>query len=1075
MDRFMLSKILYALLINLSLLLAPLPASAAVFESKSEPVDFNRDIRPLMSDTCFKCHGFDEKTRKGKLRLDLREEALKAGTSGKIAIVPGKPDKSEIITRLFTKDADDQMPPGNSHKTITPAQKELFRRWVSEGAKYAGHWAFESVVPPTVPKLDPKMISKAVISAKSPEPLITAAPNSIDAFLAALLEKENLKLAPEASRELLFRRVTLALTGLPPTLAEVDAYLADKSPRAYENVVDRLLASPHYGERVAVPWLDLARHSDSAGYHNDSLRETWLWRDWVVKAFNENKPFNKFTIEQLAGDLLPNATLDQKIASGFMRNVMTSDEGGIIDAEYLNIYLVDRVSTLGTTWFGMSIACAQCHDHKYDPVTTREFYSLYAFFHNVPEKGKDGTRTLNPEPRMSAPSPEQQKELANLAAKITAADQLVKDLEGKFDAAQLAWETKVTTDASARSIAGPYDQFPLNTNAHGVTHDGKEIAGKLSGETSFIDGAEGQSLKFEGKGHADLGARYDFDKADKFSVGLWVRVANKPSGAPIGKMENEPNHRGWDIEFHAGKASVHLIHKWPDDAIHVQTEKDLPFDTFQHLAFTYDGSGKAAGVKLFVNGQPVATKAVKDKLSGTIKTTAPFAIGQRGGGGSPFTGRVDELHIFARTLTEKEVATVASGPTLALATIEKSKRTKEQADKLQKFFRETQAADYFAAKKSAEDARKAKTAFDKLIPTVMVMAEMEKPRDTFIKVRGAYDKNGDKVEAAFPAFLPKPATTSTNRLTRLDLANWLASPQHPLTARVAVNRFWAMLFGTGLVKTVNDFGSQGEWPSHPDLLNWLAADFSRDWDVKRTLKQMVMSHAFRQSAAVTPALLAKDTENRLLARGPRSRLDAEFVRDNALAIAGLLNPKLGGKPVFPYQPPGIWEVNELAGGGWKHQRDDSQYRRALYIYHRRSTPYPSLLTFDAPNREVCAAGRPRTSTPLQSLVLMNDPVYVEAARAFAARVLKEGGADDIAKLNYAWRLALARNLSSTEQAVLEKTLAKQRELFTAEKSAAESLLKVGDFKNPDGANAAELAAWTVVANVILNLNETISQ
>ncbi len=1076
----------YAVLFFVALLLAAPPARAAVFSAKPAPVDFNRDIRPIMSDTCFKCHGFDDKARKGKLRLDVRDEALKAGTSGKPAIVPGKPEKSAIIARLFTKDADDLMPPPSAHKEITPAQKELFRRWVAEGAKYAGHWAFDAVVQPPVPKLDPKVISKEVMSKGSgatksggallTPSLITSPPNSIDAFLAAKLEAEKLKFQPEAPREVLFRRITLALTGLPPTLAEVDAFLADKTPRAYELVVDRLLASPHFGERVAVPWLDLARHSDSAGYHNDSLRETWLWRDWVVRAFNDNKPFNQFTIEQLAGDLLPNATVDQKIASGFMRNVMTSDEGGIIDAEYLNIYLVDRVSTLGTTWFGMSIACAQCHDHKYDPVTTREFYSLYAFFHNVPEKGKDGTRTLNPEPRMAVPSPEQEKELAKLAGQIVAADTLAKDHEGKLDATQLAWETKVATDPNARRVAGPYDHFPLNTNAHGVTHDGKEIEATLTGETGFADGVEGNSLLLNGKGHADLGARYDFDKADKFSVGLWLRTSAKTTGAPLGKMANGPDFRGWDIEFNGAKASVHLIHKWPEEVLHVQTEKDLPLDTFQHLAFTYDGSGKAAGLKLFVNGQPVPTKVLKDKLPGTIKTTAPFAIGRRGGGGSPFTGRVDELHIFPRALTEKEIATLAGGPTLALAVIEKAKRTKEQAAKLQKFYRESQATDYLAAKKSADDARKAKTDFDKLIPSVMVMAEMEKPRDTFIKVRGAYDKNGDKVEAAFPAFLPQPAAaTSTNRLTRLDLAHWLASPQHPLTARVAVNRFWAMLFGTGLVKTVNDFGSQGEWPSHPELLNWLAADFARDWDVKRALKQMVMSHAFRQSAALTPALLAKDTENRLLARGPRSRLDAEFVRDNALAIAGLLNPKLGGKPVFPYQPPGIWEVNEMAGGGWKHQRDDNQYRRALYIYHRRSTPYPSLLTFDAPNREVCAAGRPRTSTPLQSLVLMNDPVYVEAARAFAARVLKEGGPDDATRLNYAWRLALARHLNPLERAVLEKTLAQQRELFAAEKPSADLLLKVGDYKHPEAANPVELAAWTALANVLLNLNETISQ
>ena len=1081
----------------LSLSCVTAPASAALFGApKPAPVDFNRDIRPVMSDTCFKCHGPDDKARKGKLRLDVREEALKAGTSGKPAIVPGKPEKSDIIARLFTKDADELMPPPNAHKEITPAQKELFRRWVAEGAKYQGHWAFESVVAPAVPKVDlKKVISKGggmtSTAPNSTAPLIThslitSPPNPIDLFLAARLEQEKLTFAPEAPPEVLLRRLSLALTGLPPTPAEVDSFVREcggggvnsafRIPHsALDHAVERLLSSPHFGERVAVPWLDLARHSDTAGYHNDSLREVWLYRDWVVKSFNDNKPFDRFTIEQLAGDLLPNATVDQKIASGFMRNVMTSDEGGIIDAEYLNIYLVDRVSTLGTTWFGMSIACAQCHDHKYDPVTTRDFYSLYAFFHNVPEKGKDGTRTLNPEPRLAVPLPEQEKELAKLSEQIIAADKLAKEFEGQLDTAQKTWEAKLASDANARSVAGPFDHFPLNADANGVTHDGKAIEGTLSAETGFAEGVKGNALLLNGKAHADYGARFDFDKEDKFSVGLWVRLKNTPSGAPLGKMENGPHFRGWDIEFHNGKANVHLIHKWPEEVIHIQAEKDLPFDTFQHLAFTYDGSGKAAGVKLFVNGQPVATKTLKDKLPGTIRTTASFAIGRRGGGGSPFSGRVDELFVFPRALSEAEVAVLAGGPTFALAAVEPAKRTKEQTDKLRKFYRETQATDYLAAKKSADDLRKAKTDFDKLIPTVMVMAEMEKPRDTFIKVRGAYDKNGDKVEAAFPAFLPSPATPSTNRLTRLDLARWLASPQHPLTARVAVNRFWAMVFGTGLVKTVNDFGSQGEWPSHPELLNWLAADFARDWDVKRVLKQMVMSHAFRQSAAVTPALLAKDSENRLLARGPRARLDAEFVRDNALAIAGLLNPQLGGKPVYPYQPPGVWEINEMGGGGWKQQRDASQYRRALYIYHRRSTPYPSLLTFDAPNREVCAAGRARTSTPLQSLVLMNDPVYVEAARAFAARVLKDGGADDTAKLNHAWRLALARTPSPSERAVLEKTLAKQRAHFAEEKPAAESLLKVGDFKHPDGADAIELAAWTAVANVLLNLNETISQ
>ncbi len=1028
----------------------------------TERVQFNRDIRPILSDTCFNCHGPDEKQRKAGLRLDLREEALKPAKSGDVAIVPGKPESSALVARVLTDDADDLMPPTKLHKPLSKIQKDTLRRWIAEGAEYQGHWAFQTPSLPTPP---------ADADTKT---------GAIDAFIAAKLKAEKLGFSPEASREVLLRRASLALTGLPPTPAETDAFLDDQSPRAYEVLVDRLLASPHFGERMATPWLDLARHSDTAGYHNDSLRQTWLWRDWVVKAFNDNKPFDRFTVEQLAGDLLPGATLDQKIASGFMRNVMTSDEGGIIDAEYLNIYLVDRVNTLGTTWLGMSVGCAQCHDHKYDPVTMRDFYGLYAFFNAMPERGKDGTRTMNPEPRLSVPSPEQTAEIAKLDAKIADADKLVKEREAKLDAEQAEWESKQDGKTATGSIAAPFDHFPLIADGNGRTHDGQAIEGALNGKTDFADSANGKALELNGAGHIDLGARYDFDKGDKFSVATWLRLPKSGTvGAPIGKMENGPNYRGWDIEFQGAKANVHLIHKWPGEIIHVQTQQDLATDSFQHFAFTYDGSGKAAGVKILVNGKAVPTKTLKDKLTGTIKTTAPCAIGRRGGGGSPFTGLLHDLHIAPRVFGSGDIAILASSKTLELLTIEKSKRTKAQRDELRQFFRDAIATDYIAAKQSAEDARKAKTAFEAQIPNVMVMSEMDKPRDTFIKVRGAYDKNGDKVEAAFPAFLK--ATVKLDqpeakpRLTRLELAQWITSPQHPLTARVAVNRFWAMLFGTGIVRTVNDFGSQGEFPSHPELLDWLAADFARDWDVKRALKQIVLSRTFRQSAAASREMLACDTENRLLARGPRTRLEAEFVRDNALAISGLLNPALGGKPVYPYQPPGIWSINEMGGGGWTQQHDDGQYRRALYIYHRRSTPYPSLLTFDAPNREVCTAGRARTSTPLQSLVLMNDPVYVEAARAFAARVIKEGGSDDASRLNHAWRLALARTLGTAERGVLERALSVQRAHFAADKTAADALLKVGDFKNPDGIERNELAAWTAVANIILNLNETISR
>ena len=556
---------------------------------------------------------------------------------------------------------------------------------------------------------------------------------------------------------------------------------------------------------------------------------------------------------------------------------------------------------------------------------------------------------------------------------------------------------------------------------------------------------------------------------------MWLKL-DPAGGSPFGKMAATGDLCGWDLEFHGGKASVHLIHQWPDEAIHVQTEKDLPFGVFTHLAFTYDGSGKAAGITIYVNGEPVKTVVAKDKLTGSITTPAPFSIGRRGGAAAPFTGSVDDLRIFSRALAPNEAAQLGGSTTLGIAAIPAAERTPEQRQKLQKFFRETQATEYVATQKAAAGSKKAREDFEKTIPNTLVMAEMDKPRDTFIKVRGSYDQNGEKVDAGVPSFLPALTAAPANgkRYTRLDLAKWLISPEQPLTARVTVNRWWKMVFGTGLVKTVNDFGAQGEWPSHPELLDWLAADFSRDWNVKRVLKQMVMSATYRQSSKSTPALLARDTENRLLSRGPRNRLDAELIRDNALAIGGILNPELGGKSIKPAQPAGTWEINEMSGYKYEKSKGDDLYRRGLYVYWRRSTVYPSFVTLDAPTREFCVAQRARTSTPLQSLVLMNDPVFVEAARAFAQRILAEGGADSTSRLEFAWRVALSRMPSEQERTILDRTLAKQLETYQQDKEAAKKLVSVGDLPRPEGLDVSELAAWTAVCNVILNLNETVT-
>ena len=1046
--------------LSLLITLVTLPFAA---RGQSLPaIDFNRDIRPIFSENCFACHGPDSGKRKAEFRLDEKASAFGKAESGEIPIVAGQPEKSEVIRRITTEDKDDVMPPRKERKQLKPAQVEMIRRWIAAGAKWDGHWAFQPVAAAAPPEAHG---SKLQIQ------------NDIDRFVAARLQKEGLQFSPEAEKTALIRRASLDLTGLPPSLAEVDAFLNDAAPDAYEKVIDRLLASPHFGERMAVPWLDLARYGDTSGYHNDSLRDMWLWREWVIKAFNANMPFSQFTIEQLAGDLLPGATTDQQVASGFHRNVMTSDEGGLIDAEYLNLYVVDRVATTGVTWLGLTVACAQCHDHKYDPLKQREFYQLYSFFNNVPETGKDGVRDRNPKPFLMVASAEQKARLGQFDTDLGAAQKAEQAIAKTLDARQAEWEKQAAANAAPTEPAGPWAKFPLDADGSGASDSGGKIEGAMKGEGTFVEGAVGQGYRVEGKGWIEYGEKFGFERDQAFSVAAWLRL--KPQGgSPFGKMQHGGATGGWDVEFHGTKPSFHLIQQWPNNAIHVQAAADLPKDTFLHFAVTYDGSGKGAGVKMFVNGVAIKTAIRVDTLTATIKTDAPFSIGRRGSAGPAFTGRVDDLRIYERALAATEVEVIALGdsPTLKLLAIPAEARSKEQRAQIQKYFRETQAKDYAEAQKKTADLRKERGDFEMAVPNTMVMSEMEKPRDTFIKVRGQYDQNGEKVSPAAPAFLPALAAQPADgkRYTRLDFARWLVAPEQPLTARVTVNRFWKMLFGTGLVKTLNDFGAQGEWPSHPELLDWLAADFMRDWDMKRSLKQMVMSATYRQSAKVAPGLLARDSENRLLARGPRQRLDAEFLRDNALAIAGILNPQIGGRSIKPAQPDGTWEINEMSGYKYDKSKGADLYRRGLYVYWRRSTVYPSFITLDAPTREFCSVQRAVTSTPLQSLVLMNDPVFVEAARAFAQRILKEGGSDDAARLHYAWRTALSRSPSESETAILGKTLATQLATYAADKPAAAALVKVGDLEKPPGLDDSQLAAWTAVANVLLNLNETIT-
>jgi Protein of unknown function (DUF1553)/Protein of unknown function (DUF1549)/Concanavalin A-like lectin/glucanases superfamily/Planctomycete cytochrome C len=1028
-------------------------------------IDFERDVRPILSEHCFACHGPDSGKRQAGLRLDRKDSAFSQLETGVTAFVAGKIEASEAIARMKSKDKDAVMPPPGS-KPLSAKQIEVLSAWVEQGANWKEHWAFDSISRPAVPQ---SVLAEGEVA------------NPIDAFVLAKLKQLGLKQSTMESKERLLRRVSLDLTGLPPTLRELDDFLNDRSEQAYESAVDRLLSSQHYGERMAIPWLDLARYGDTSGYHNDSLRDMWLWRQWVINAFNNNMPFDQFTIEQLAGDLIPGATIDQRIASGFHRNVMTSDEGGLIDAEYRNLYVVDRIATTGVTWLGMTIACAQCHDHKYDPISQKDYYRLYAFFNNVPENGKDGVRDRNPMPFLRVPSAEQSVQLQSYEQTIRENETSLTELNTTLPERQAAWEKAVLaqndTEPKAHQLStiAPTAYFPFDESGQPAsTGEGIAFTTVVQGQPIFDEGFTGKAFKTDGRQWFEYGDQFGFEKDQAFSVAAFLAVSPE-GGSPFGKMNDKKEARGWDVEFHGLRPSVHLISRWPENAIHIQAVDDLPANTFTHLAFTYDGSGKAAGLKLYVNGLQAKTNVVIDKLRNTIKTPTPFSVGRRGDSSTPFHGSIDELQIFNRQLNEGEVLALNASDTLRLVRILPDQRNEQQKTRITKFFQQSEVPELARLQNTINETRKARDAFEAAIPNTMVMSEMEKPRETFIKVRGNYDQDGDKVVAAVPSFLPQVAQQFEERpLSRLDFAHWLVASEHPLTARVTVNRWWAMLFGTGIVKTLNDFGSQGERPSHPELLDWLASDLMRDWDTKRVIKQIVMSATYRQASAVSPTLKTLDQENRLLARGPRQRLDAELLRDNALSIAGILNPKIGGKSIKPSQPEGTWEINEMSGYKYEKSLGEDLYRRGLYVYWRRSTVYPSFVTLDAPTREFCVAQRAKTSTPLQSLVLMNDPVFVEAARAFAQRLLSEEGLDDSGRLRLAWRLSLSRSPSEKEQAVLQNVLAQQQATYRANGDSAKQLASVGDFPKASNMNEADTAAWTAVCNVILNLNETIS-
>jgi hypothetical protein len=837
---------------------------------------------------------------------------------------------------------------------------------------------------------------------------------------------------------------------------------------------------------MAQNWLDLARYADTSGYHFDGVRFMWLWRDWVIKAFNDNKPYDEFTVEQLAGDLLPKPTQSQRVATGFVRNNMTNDEGGADPDEYLNKYVVDRVTTVGAVWLGLTVGCTECHDHKYDPMTTKEFYRLYAFFHNVPEKGLDRIRTDNPPPRLPVPTTDQALKFVEADFTLKDAEKTLLDRSNELGETQEKWELETNAKPSAKLNEEGLVATLSFDDSLAVTSSPGAMEGKIvdAEKPEFVDGRLGKALKLDGKAHANFGSLAGFEHTNAFSYGAWVKLDG--DGAVLSQMEKSPGFRGFDLMFVEENFQVHLINAWPNNALKIRSKDKFPKNQWLHVLATYDGFGKAAGVKLYVNGRGREVEIEKDALTATITNNEALRIGARNGEAT-LKGLVDDIRFYQRTLTVEDARLLTLNGYLLLIAKSRGNRTDDERSDLQRFYKENYAVDYLRSDAALAEARKRKEQFYKTIPTTLVMEEMNPPRDTFVFVRGDFRTKGEKVTPGTPAILPPLPEGSANRLA---LARWLVAKENPLMARVTVNRYWSVFFGTGLVKTINDFGSQGEWPSHPELLDWLAVQF-RDgdgslrkvrpdgappstgvWDVKGLVRLILTSATYRQSAVVTPEKLERDPYNRLFTRGPRVRLDAEFVRDNALAVAGLLNDQIGGPSVKPYQPPGIWDGTDSK---FEQDHGDALYRRGLYVFWRRSAHYPSFATFDAPNREVCTFLRQRSQTPLQSLVLMNDPAFVEAARGLAERVLREEPGNTDQRLVRAFRHTLGRAPQLDEVVVLQKTYSQQLENFRQDSDAAKALLKVGESPLPEKADPAELAALTAVANVLLNLNETITK
>ncbi len=1011
-----------------------------------EEVDFSRDILPILSNNCFACHGPDEAERKAGLRLDLEEGAFLELKSKQRGIVKGDSSKSAVFQRLITDDPDDRMPPKETGKQLSKKEIALIKKWIDSGAKWGKHWAFVAPKKSSVPKKLPQ--AQAI--------------NEVDLFIQMRLKALGLSQEAEADRATLIRRLTLDLTGLPPTVQEIEKFLNDKSKNAYERVVDRLLASERYGEHMARIWLDAARYADTHGLHLDNERGIWPYRDWVINSFNKNQPFDQFTIEQLAGDLLPNSTVQQKVATGFNRCNVTTGEGGSIDAEYYVRYAVERVETTSTVWLGLTAGCSSCHDHKFDPMTQKDFYQLFSYFYSLTEAAMD-RNVLYPPPSIKAPTAEQ----------IAQQEKLNKDLQVAQKNLQ---STLISLKYEDPHVGQKLDEIKKQDRVwfdDKLPEGAKPSGNELGNSWKFVDKI-GKEKVFSGKNAsvrtaAGLSQHFFTDAKNKLVIGkndsLFAYVYLDPKNPPE-TVQLQFNAGSWEHRAFWGADKGHAPGR--NNHTNLRFGKLPELGKWVRLEVPAEKVGLKPGAQL--NGWAFTQyggTVYWDKAG--IVTVAPLSKEQ-----------LESLSIWEQYQAKTQYTQVP-GPISAILKIQKDKRSKDQTTQLTRYYLEhvnpSTQAKLAQPRQQQETIKKKLSDIQKAIPSTLIMEDRKTPRQAYILERGEYTLKREKVDSKTPDWIAP--VVKDQPANRLGLAKWLVQKDHPLTSRVTVNRFWQQLFGTGLVKTSEDFGVQGEHPTHPELLDWLSVNFiETGWDMKRFMKMLVMSATYRQSSIVQKEKLAKDPENRFYARGARFRLDAEVIRDQALRVSGLLVGTIGGKSVKPYQPPNLWKPVGFGGSNtsvFRQDKGDKLYRRSMYTFWKRTSPPPSMSTFDAPDRETCQVRRARTNTPLQALVLMNDVQFVEAARKFAERVMKEGGKTVEERLVFAFRSTLTRNPSAKEQKALLALYNASLKDYQKDKAQAVKLLSVGESPRDPSLNPEELASWTMVTHLILNLSETVTK